>query len=712
MRILAKTLTLLIMIIAIGFSACDGGGGGDGGGSTETPPSSLFVNRTYIAPGAICAAGGIQIDMGFDSNYNNVLDADEITNTEYVCNGEDASSHPFVVYTSPTPNETDVKPSNVINAVFNTDMDEDTVDDTTFTVYDEDNNAVTGTVTCSGIVAHFQPAAGLAVNTKYRVTLSSSIENNRDIEMGYDHAFYFTTGKADILYMANGAESGSVPVDSARYDTGDSVTIPDNSGGLVKGGYIFTGWNTKADGTGTTYSPGGTVTIGTTSLILYAVWSELHRVTYNGNGADGGDVPVDSNEYIYDQSVTVLGNSEGLTNGTDIFTGWNTEADGSGTNYEPGDSFNIGTANVILYARWISNLFMEAVNVGDVVAVTVGSETIKMIYANNQASITFPYSPEWTLVNDEKATLTKKIFMSETEVTNALMVEVLQWAYDNGKFSSNIDDHNGLNETMAKHGGQILLYFAVNFYGIDASRINYSEGSFSVDPGYENHPVVFITWYGAVMSCNWLTEMRDGTMDNLVYTNIDIDWQVDETIADDSKNGYRLPAREEWEHAARYIGTTAPTIGALASEYIARNVNSGHADLTPGYYWTPCDYASGATDHAYFWNEQIVNSDLAPTRLVGWFSGDTDMGVSDKLMPVGLKEPNQLGLRDMSGNVWEWCFGLGGNNHYSFYCGGSWDMSAYSMMLAFTPQIDPVTGGECRAEYYNQHVGFRIVRTR
>ena len=107
--------------------------------------------------------------------------------------------------------------------------------------------------------------------------------------------------------------------------------------------------------------------------------------------------------------------------------------------------------------------------------------------------------------------------MAETEVTNAVVAAVFQWAYDNGRFSATVSDPNGLDTTTAKHGGQQLL----DLDDTDC-RVDYDgSGSFTAESGYENNPVTNITWYGAVMFCNWLTEMRDGNADNVVYEWVD-----------------------------------------------------------------------------------------------------------------------------------------------------------------------------------------------
>jgi len=193
--------------------------------------------------------------------------------------------------------------------------------------------------------------------------------------------------------------------------------------------------------------------------------------------------------------------------------------------------------------------FDSATTPGQAVSITVGSQTITMIYANNQASITFPFSPSaYTPVNDQKATLTRKFFMSEIEVTNALFKEVLQWARNNNKIVENPGAHNEINTTTknVKYGGKVLYDF--NFPQYAKISYNPDTDTFTVATGYENHPVVHVSWYGAIMFCNWLTEMRDGNTTNVVYTGISESWNHTDTVENTDKTGYRLPSSEEWEY--------------------------------------------------------------------------------------------------------------------------------------------------------------------
>lgn len=77
-----------------------------------------------------------------------------------------------------------------------------------------------------------------------------------------------------VTYDGNGNTGGTAPTDSSSpYSSGDTVTVIGNTGSLEKTGKTFSGWNTKADGSGTTYTAAQTFTI-TASITLYAKWTD------------------------------------------------------------------------------------------------------------------------------------------------------------------------------------------------------------------------------------------------------------------------------------------------------------------------------------------------------------------------------------------------------------------------------------------------------
>jgi 6-phosphogluconolactonase len=93
-----------------------------------------------------------------------------------------------------------------------------------------------------------------------------------------------------VTYNGNGNTGGSVPTDSSTYQQGGSVTILGNTGSLVDSGYTFSGWTTASDGSGTVYTAGQTLTVGTANITLYAKWAAAnvlgyaYAVNYNGGG--------------------------------------------------------------------------------------------------------------------------------------------------------------------------------------------------------------------------------------------------------------------------------------------------------------------------------------------------------------------------------------------------------------------------------------------
>ena len=87
-----------------------------------------------------------------------------------------------------------------------------------------------------------------------------------------------------VTYDGNGADSGKT-TDNTAYATGAKVTVKENN--YTRGGYTFTGWNTKADGSVTPYKTGDWITM-TGSVILYAQWTR--------NSSHGGD---DDDKYFF-----------------------------------------------------------------------------------------------------------------------------------------------------------------------------------------------------------------------------------------------------------------------------------------------------------------------------------------------------------------------------------------------------------------------------
>lgn len=150
-----------------------------------------------------------------------------------------------------------------------------------------------------------------------------------------------------ISYNANGGSG----VPSTQTKTHDKDLTLSNTR-PTRTGYTFAYWNTRSDGSGTTYYPGGTFkTNGSTTL--YAIWSaNTYSVTYNANG--GTNAPsTQTKTYGVDLTLAKsLPTRVGYT-----FASWNTKSNGSGTSYAPGSKY-VANADVTLYAIWNIIVYM------------------------------------------------------------------------------------------------------------------------------------------------------------------------------------------------------------------------------------------------------------------------------------------------------------------------------------------------------------------
>lgn len=208
--------------------------------------------------------------------------------------------------------------------------------------------------------------------------------------------------------------------------------------------------------------------------------------------------------------------------------------------------------------------------------------------------------------------------------------------------------------------------------------------------GRGRRPVIYVNWYDAIEYCNWLSEQHGYTQaytidknrkdPNNQNTDDDKKWTVNLVPG---ANGYGLPTEAEWEYAARAGG---------------KKVRFGNGK----------DIA----------DPKEINFDASAEykkdySVVGEFQRET--------VPVGnLNSPNSLGLHDMSGNVWEWCWDWYDEKQYEKDVKG-----ARNPVGTYSGQSRVLRGGswvdgpnDCRASNrgrwysysWGSALGFRLVR--
>ncbi|WP_139651343.1 leucine-rich repeat protein [Raoultibacter phocaeensis] len=154
--------------------------------------------------------------------------------------------------------------------------------------------------------------------------------------------------KYNIVYNGNGSDSGSGPASHTNINYDANVTLSSCAWG--KFGYVFNGWNTQQNGSGTSYKAGQVVSKLSASdkatITLYAQWKGRTYTVgfskYSITGPEGvsGDYPIaDSPTCYYGGKVTVPQNR--FTKTGYKFVGWNTRYDGKGTTYSVGASANV-----------------------------------------------------------------------------------------------------------------------------------------------------------------------------------------------------------------------------------------------------------------------------------------------------------------------------------------------------------------------------------
>jgi len=159
----------------------------------------------------------------------------------------------------------------------------------------------------------------------------------------------------DILFDTNwpGGNAGSGSTPTNDYNVYGPYQFPGNPNNLSKQGYTLLGWSTDQWATTPLFTLNQSISnaqdfesiygIQDFTVYLFAVWQADHStysVTYNGNGATGGQAPTDNNAYQNGSIVTVLGKNT-LTKTNHIFLGWSTDSTAKYVKYTQNSTFTL-----------------------------------------------------------------------------------------------------------------------------------------------------------------------------------------------------------------------------------------------------------------------------------------------------------------------------------------------------------------------------------
>ncbi len=273
------------------------------------------------------------------------------------------------------------------------------------------------------------------------------------------------------------------------------------------------------------------------------------------------------------------------------------------------------------------------------------------------------------------------------EITNGQFATVLNWANARGYLKNSTGAAYTSGDVYVDEGS-LQLVAAVSESTSDVQFVN---GTFApkTRDGYSmvNHPVVWVSWFGAVCFCNWLSEMEGLTPCYTLTT-----WAL--SVA---SGGYRLPTEAEWEYAAGW-NTSGSThwIYGFQSDTLTGKARCNYYDANPNHV-----NPMGMVSEPY-------------TSPAGWFNG-VNISPNGSITTVDSFSP--AGCYDMSGGVNEWChdwydsYGTGsqidpigpGFGSDRTMRGGSWPSSWDSCRSAFRNHTTP---GDHR--YF---IGFRITRS-
>lgn len=184
-------------------------------------------------------------------------------------------------------------------------------------------------------------------------------------------------------------------------------------------------------------------------------------------------------------------------------------------------------------------------------------------------------------------------------------------AYYIGKYEVTNEQYCQFLNEMGKHAEGDTTWLDMNT-SVEFYPIELSGGIYKPKPGRAEHPVCWVTWYGARAYCTWLTNKT-------VYT-------------------YRLPTEAEWEKAARGTDQRRYPWGGHSANFLD-DIDGSYAN----YYHSGDPYETG---------------DEPKTTPVGYYDGSTHGSF------VTHDNSSPYGAYDMAGNIDEWCYDWASLDYY------------------------------------------------
>ena len=476
-----------------------------------------------------------------------------------------------------------------------------------------------------------------------------------------------------ITYNLDGGTNASNNPTSYNTET-PTVTLAEP----VKKGYTFGGWYTDSSfTTRKTHIRRNS----TGDITLYAKWTLSNfTITYNLNGGtNDGNNP---RSYTINTSTVTLADASrtGYT-----FGGWYTDSSFT-TKKTQITKGSIG--DITLYAKWVINTYTVTFLPG---SGTLNSNSIQTVGYGEKA--TKPSNPTksghnflgWYITTDNGTTLSNVLYDFNTTVTGNIKLypvfykPISNMVYVQGATINGAITAEGYTQSSVFKKGQ--NYVIRNFY---ISKYEMTQGEYESNTfhSYDSppsstyadgstYPVYNVSWCNVIIFCNRLSLARgltpcysinENTNPDYLKTKLsDDNWTVDNQnlACDFDADGYRLPTVEEWEYAARG--------------------------------------GNGLSGYQYKYAGSDTIDDVA------WYK-DNSGGINHE---VGRLLPNKLGLYDMSGNVFEWCWNP--SNVYNlmkmegYLMGGDWANSKGYNTVSSRTIINKWL--------YCESYGFRLVRT-